>query len=114
MSRATIIFVSILIAIVPMFALIAADNAQYNTPITVKNGVAYVETDRGMVDMDTVNENDQTVPAQRITGYNTPVNNTPIVIPSELPHAGIAHGDYNCTLVSNGVSFTVTQTTPCE
>jgi hypothetical protein len=109
------IIVAIAIAIVTiLIALIAADNAQYTKPITVNDkGIAMVDMGDHSVALDTVNENDQTIPSLKITGYNAPKTNDSI-IPAELPHASVAHGEFNCTLSNHGVNFTVTQTTPCE
>lgn len=111
MRSSTIAIITIAIIILTIaIALIAAENAQYTHPITVQNGIAMVDMGDHNVALDTVNENDQTIPSLRITGYN----GSSAIIPAELPHAGIAHGDYICSATNHGVNFTYTSTTECE
>lgn len=107
-----IILVIALFILVPASALIAAESAQYTHTITVNDkGVTMVDMGDHSIDLDTVNENDQTIPSIKITGYNGSTNNN---TPVELPHTAVGYGDYTCTLTQHGNSFTVTQTTPCE
>ena len=112
----TFILVIALFIIVPVSALFAADNAQYTHPITVVNGIAMVDMGDHNATLDSVNENDQTIPAQRISGYNGNGNgnNGNDSTPITLPNTSAPHGTYTCTNVLRGVAFTVTNDTPCN
>lgn len=109
MRRSTIAIITIAIIILTIaIALIAAENAQYTQPITVKNGVAMVDMGDHSVALDTVNENDQTIPSMKITGYNAPKTNDST--PAELPNTSAPHGTHTCDMGS----FTVTTDQACE
>jgi|SRR5215216_2444843 len=107
-----IIAIALSIAVI-LIALIASESAQYTNPIHVENGVTMISTTQGdqvYSDVEYIHGESVSVKLVAITTIKTPLT----VIPAELPHASVAHGDYTCNLSNHGVNFTVTQTTPCE
>lgn len=106
MRRSTIIIATIAIIVLTIaIALIAAENAQYTQPITIKNGVAYAQTANGEMTLDSIHENDVQIVAQRISGYNAPKN-----VPATLPNTSAPHGTHTCDFGT----YQVTTDQACE
>ena len=112
MRNRSIAIVTILIAILTIaIAIIASDNAQYSNPITIEHGKAMIATTNGVVAYSDV----EYISGKIVSVKPSAIAVTPSAnVPAELPHAGIAHGDYTCTMSNHGVTFTVTQTTECD
>lgn len=99
------IIIAVIMVLTVVSGYIASESAQYNNPISIKHGVAFVQTTSGEVSMSDVNENSISIVSVKVTGYNGS-NNTP----ATLPNTSAPHGDHTC----NMGTFTVTTDQDCS
>src|SRR5437868_5775172 len=106
MNRTTqnILIASILSIITIIVALLAITFGTQTSTITL-DGKTYANTTQGLQEVHDVEYMAQRVmfamPAPIMPKFAHP--DATIIIPSELPHASVAHGDYTCNLSNHGV-----------
>jgi len=108
-TRSIVMFTLIVSLVVIACGLYAADQSQYSNPIHVVNGVAHVTTTNG----DQVYSDVEYINGSLVSVKPAAIN-TATVTPITLPSTSTPFGSFTCSMSSHGVTFTVTNNTPCD